>query len=55
MSNTYKCSVCKNEYEKGWDDIEAEKEMKDNFGQSVTTDDCEIVCDDCYKEIMVIN
>lgn len=47
MASTYKCSVCGETYDKGWSDEEAEAELAENFG--VPKEDCDIVCDDCYK------
>jgi len=49
--NEYKCAVCSGEFEKGWSEEEAVAEMKNNFGEDSTTDDCSIVCDDCYKKM----
>ena len=48
MSDTYKCAMCGGVFEKGWTDEEAEQELQQNF-QGITPDDCDIVCDDCYK------
>ncbi len=53
--NEYQCAVCKNIYEKEnsdeWNDEIAMKELDNTFkgfeGQ------LDIVCDDCYKKIMV--
>lgn len=52
MNNTYICEQCGKEYEKGWSDEEAEKELKEMFGSHYTPEDCAIVCEDCYKELM---
>ena len=48
--NEYKCAMCNNVYNKGWTDEDAEKEFKENFGDS--TGETDVVCDDCYKKIM---
>lgn len=49
---TYKCAMCQQIFEKGWTDEEAKAELKENFGRE-NTDDCELVCDDCFKGIEV--
>ncbi len=46
--NEYKCEICKNIYEKGVSDAEAEKELKENF--DLPKEACGIVCDDCYNK-----
>ena len=44
--------MCKGEFESGWTDEEAKEELKENFdGES--TDDCDVVCDDCYKAVTI--
>jgi len=50
MSNTYTCAMCKRTFNKGWTESEAEKELANNF-PGFETDDCDLVCDDCYKEL----
>ncbi len=47
----YKCVICLEEFEAGWTDKEAIAEMKENFGESVSKEDCEVVCDDCFKKM----
>lgn len=51
MNDTFTCAMCKGTYEKGWSDEEAEAELGETF-EGFTPDECEVVCDDCYKEIM---
>ena len=51
MGETYTCSICKGVFEKGWSDEEALKETEEIFGD-VPIEECDIVCDDCFKEIM---
>lgn len=46
---TYTCAICGNTYDTGWSDEEAVAEMKENFGEEMTIDQCSLVCDDCYK------
>ena len=45
----FTCAVCKGVFEKGWSDEKAEAELDQTFG--VPTDECDLVCDDCYKEM----
>lgn len=52
MANTYTCAYCKGVFEKGWDDTDAEAELKEKFGEEYTPENCDVVCDDCYKRIM---
>jgi hypothetical protein len=49
MSNTFKCAVCEETFEKGWSDEKAEAELRENF--NVPVEDCAIVCDGCYKKM----
>ncbi len=51
MVKKYKCAICKEVYFYGWTEKEAENELKENFGGLISTEDCELVCDDCYKKI----
>jgi hypothetical protein len=48
MTDTYKCAVCGETYEKGIPDEEARAEQHDLF-PGVADEDCAIVCDDCFK------
>lgn len=50
MSDTFKCAVCRKTFEKGWTDAEAEAELDATF--SVPPAGCNLVCDDCYGELM---
>ncbi len=53
--NEFKCDMCKKIYPKEWSDEEAEKEAKYNFGEEIFQfADTAIVCDDCYKQVMII-
>ena len=47
MPNTFTCSICKRTFEKGLSDDEAKAELDETFG--VPEEDCELVCDGCYK------
>ena len=49
--NEYKCAMCKNVYQKGWTEEEAQNELEENFGHH-EPEECDLVCDDCYNEIM---
>lgn len=45
---TYKCAVCEGVFEEGWSDEEAVAELNKDF-PGFTKDQCDIVCEDCYK------
>lgn len=47
-SNEYKCALCKEVFNKGWSDEEAQAEALEVFGE-IPQDQQEVVCDDCYK------
>ena len=46
--NEYQCSMCHRVFEKGWTEEEARTEQKENGWEN---DECNLVCDDCYKEM----
>ena len=46
----YKCAMCGGEFKEGWDDEDAKAEMKANYGENITLQDCVVICDDCYKK-----
>lgn len=48
--NEYRCAVCKGVFEKGWSEEEAQSELGEVFPE-FTTDECDLVCDDCYKKM----
>jgi hypothetical protein len=43
-----KCAYCHKRFRCGWSDEEAEEELKKNFPYAAKQD-CDLVCDDCYK------
>jgi len=47
---TYTCALCKGVFEFGWSDEEAKAELEENF-EGFTTEECDVVCDDCYKKM----
>ena len=47
-NNEYKCAFCGGVFLKGWSDEESEKELNEDF-PGWTPEDCNLVCDDCYK------
>lgn len=49
VRHEYQCAVCKGVFEAEWTDEEAQKEMKEIWGTGMTVDQCEQVCDDCFK------
>ena len=48
--NEYRCAICGNVYEKGQSEEEAHAELESNF-PDVSVEDCDVVCDDCYKKM----
>ena len=46
----YKCNVCKEIFKKGLTDKEAEEQLNKEFPGTIT-EECDLVCDDCYKKI----
>lgn len=48
--NQFKCAMCQQTFDKAWTDEEAEDELKETFG-SIPVDQCDVVCDDCYKKL----
>ncbi len=49
-TESYKCAACGNTYVQDRTEEEVLKELKNNY-PGLSVDDCEIVCDDCYKVI----
>ena len=47
VTNQFKCAMCGGTFDKDWSDSEAEAEADDN---GFDIDDCDLVCDDCYKK-----
>lgn len=45
---TYTCACCYRTFNKGWTDAEALTELNEKF-VGYSPDDCDLVCDDCYK------
>lgn len=50
MGRTYTCSMCERTLESEWTQEEAEAEKTTLWGD-VSLDDCDVVCDDCFKVI----
>lgn len=50
MADEYTCAICDNTYDKTWSDEESMAEMEQIFGQ-VPMEECNVVCDDCYKKM----
>lgn len=51
MSDTFKCSRCKETFKKGWTDEEAEAELKENF-PGYEIEDCDVLCEDCFNKTL---
>jgi len=48
----YTCAKCGGVFDEAWPNPEAVAEMHARFGEDCSTDDCDIVCDDCYHELV---
>jgi len=46
----YNCRICKKKKELTTPTKDMEDEVKKNFGEEFDAEDCDIVCDDCYKK-----
>jgi hypothetical protein len=51
MAGTFKCAMCGGVFDKAWSDEESMKETHEVFGASVKQEDCDVICDDCFKKI----
>ncbi|MCK5616282.1 hypothetical protein KAR91_81220 [Candidatus Pacearchaeota archaeon] len=49
--NEYQCAICKEVFEKGCSDEDAMAEAKENFGDDVSEEELEEICDYCYKQM----
>lgn len=49
-SKTFTCVICHETFDKGWSDEEAKAELDDAF-PTLNEGDCDLVCDDCYKQL----
>lgn len=49
--NHYRCAKCRKIFEKGQTEEEAIAE-KDKMFVGIATEDCDLLCDDCYKLVM---
>jgi hypothetical protein len=52
-NNEYQCNQCKGIFEKGWSDKEAMEEYNTEFAGALTNDP-DVVCDTCYKNMTEI-
>lgn len=50
MSDEYTCAVCGQTFTKGWTEDEALAEKSEFFGD-IPIEECEIVCDPCWKKM----
>ncbi len=46
----FKCAMCEQTFDKAWTDKEAKDELENTFGL-ISIEDCDVVCDDCYKKM----
>jgi hypothetical protein len=49
--NEYRCAVCGGVFTKGWSEEEAVAEMQRDF-PDYDLEQCDVVCDGCYREIL---
>ena len=52
MARTYVCDECGKVFESEDSDEKAVLELRSNFGPNVKVEDCGVVCDECYANIM---
>ncbi len=45
------CAICRIRFASAWTDEEAKEELNKKFGET-SLEDCEVVCDECYKKLM---
>jgi len=50
-ANEFKCAVCETVFKKGLTEKEAVKQLEEEFGKGWKPEDCESVCNDCYKKM----
>jgi hypothetical protein len=55
VKKTYVCAMCGKRYKyvntDEWNDEKAMKETKSLFGSDIAREDCDVVCDDCYRRV----
>jgi len=51
MTEQYKCALCGEVFDKDTPEEEALAELHKVFGEDVRVEDCEIVCDTCWKKV----
>jgi hypothetical protein len=51
----FRCAMCQGVFLRSRSDLEALSETKAIFGQVVRQEDCDLVCDDCFKKLDLDN
>lgn len=51
-ADQYQCWSCGGTFNKGWSDKEAIEELHNRM-PGLNLDECAVVCDDCYNEMMI--
>ena len=51
MTNTFTCAMCGGTFERNRSDQEAMEETRAIFGDDVTLEECDLVCDGCWQSI----
>ena len=52
LGDSFTCANCHGTFEKNRSDEEAAEELAANFDGEFTTEDCDVICDDCYRKFM---
>lgn len=50
-NNQFQCYKCKGYFDEGPEE-KALKELRENFSKECKPENCEVFCDDCYKDFM---
>lgn len=50
--NEFQCAMCREVFEKGWTDEEAEAELVALWG-NIPKEECGTVCDDCFRTLPI--
>lgn len=51
MSKQFICALCREKFEKGWTEDEAQTELAENF-PGFDVSECNVLCADCYRKVM---
>ena len=51
MTEQYRCAMCGEIFDRTTPKEEALAELHEQFGEDVSVEDCDIVCDDCWEKV----